>query len=181
MCAMSIFSNIFLITICLHALVQLSNLTLLACYFYTTHCLLIYLLLFTHSIIYYLFDLEYSERLQILDMPTLIFRRARGDMVELFFHAYDRTTLSKSFKPRDRLSRQHQFQLMPNKDKDGLQGIQNNSFYHRTIDAWTHLPRKVVNAADINGFKNQLDEYCEYNPLKYCTTIESDSYGRNRG
>ena len=122
-------------------------------------------------------NLEYSQRLQILDLPTLIFRRARGDMMELFkhFHVYDRTTLSKSFKPRDRLSRKHQFQLMPNKSKDGVRGIQYNSFYHRTIDTWNNLPRTVANAGDVNGFKNELDKHWKDNPLKYYATIESDS------
>ena len=105
-------------------------------------------------------NMEYTERLQILKLPTLVYRRARGDMAELFkhFHVYDRETLSRSFKPRDRSSRHHQYQLMPNKAKDGLRGIQNNSFYHRTIDIWNNLPRKVVDAGNINGFKNKLDE-----------------------
>ena len=39
--------------------------------------------------------LEYSERLRKLDLPTLAYRRTRGDQIELFkhFHAYDKTTL----------------------------------------------------------------------------------------
>ena len=37
-------------------------------------------------------QLDYSERLRRLDIPTLIYRRARGDMIEIFkhFHSYDK-------------------------------------------------------------------------------------------
>ena len=61
-------------------------------------------------------NVEYSDRLRKLNLPTLTDRRARGDMIELHkhFHAHDKETLSKSVKPRDRLSRKHEFQLIPN-------------------------------------------------------------------
>ena len=50
--------------------------------------------------------LDYTKRLNKLDLPTLAYRRARGDMIELFkhFHAYDKTTLPLSFQPRNRIS-----------------------------------------------------------------------------
>ena len=113
-------------------------------------------------------ELTYSERLRALHLPSLKYRRARGDMVEIFkhFHVYDRATLSKSFRPRERPSRLHQFQLMHNRSKDGSRGTQSNSFYHRTVDIWNNLPENVVNVGDINGFKNKLDEHWQNNPLK---------------
>ena len=51
-------------------------------------------------------QLDYSERLRRLDIPTLIYRRARGDIIEIFkhFHSYDKNTLPNSFQPRDRIS-----------------------------------------------------------------------------
>ena len=92
-------------------------------------------------------NVEYSDRLRRLNLPTLTYRRARGDLIELYKHflAYDKETLTKSFKPRDRLSRKHTFQLIPNSSKDGNRGVQKSSFYHRIIDKWNELPEYVVN------------------------------------
>ena len=79
-------------------------------------------------------DLEYSERLRKLDLPTLAYRRARGDMIELFkgFNSYDRPSLSNSFLQSTRPSRKHKYQLISKIPKDGTRGIQTNSFYYRT-------------------------------------------------
>ena len=57
--------------------------------------------------------LDYSERLKAINLPTLSFRRYRGDMIEVFkhFHKYDRSIISQSFQPRERPSRRHNFQL----------------------------------------------------------------------
>ena len=46
-------------------------------------------------------DLEYSDRLKILDLPTFVYGRARGDMIEMYKH----------FHPRNRTSRSHDYQL----------------------------------------------------------------------
>ena len=80
---------------------------------------------------------------------------------------YDQKTLRKSFKPRDRLSRKHTFQLIPNSSKDGTRGVQKNSFYHRAIDKWNELPEYVVNAKNINIFKNALDKYWNDIPMQF--------------
>ena len=97
----------------------------------------------------------------MLNLPTLARRRARGDMIELWkhFHSHNRATLSKSFKPRERVSRKHDFQLFHNRSKDGERGVQRNSFYHRVTDVWNNLPETVVNNKTINGFKNALDKH----------------------
>ena len=106
-------------------------------------------------------DLEYSERLRKLQLPTLSHRRHRGDMIEVWkhFNVYDSRTLSSSFKPKHRASRKHNLQLFYNKSKDGKKGTQHNSFYHRVTNAWNNLPKKVVENTTINGFKNDIDEY----------------------
>ena len=43
---------------------------------------------------------DYTTRLKKLDLPTLLYRRARGDMIELYkhFHHYDKTGLVPSFR-----------------------------------------------------------------------------------
>ena len=113
--------------------------------------------------------LEYSERLRKLDLPTLLYRRSRGDMIELWkhFHSYDKSTLSSRFQRSTRPSRKHGFQLVWNRPKDGTRGIQANSFYFRTIDTWNNLPKAVVDAENMNIFKNRLDKAWTDNPIKY--------------
>ena len=121
-------------------------------------------------------DLEYSERLRKLDLPTLAYRRARGDMIELFkhFHSYDRPSLSNSFLPSTRPSRKHKYQLISKIPKDGTRGIQTNSFYYRTTSTWNDLPKEVVNAKNINEFKNKLDEAWQKIPMKFHDLPTSD-------
>ena len=70
-------------------------------------------------------NLEYSERLRILKLPTLAHRRKRGDMIEGWkhFNTYDKTTLSESFKHKHRASRRHNFQLFHNKSHYGERGV----------------------------------------------------------
>lgn len=106
-------------------------------------------------------NLDYPQRLTRLNLPTLSERRTRGDMIEIWkhFHVYERACLSKSFKPRERVSRQHRFQLIHNRPKDGIRGVQRNSFYHRATDSWNSLPASVVESNTINKFKNALDEH----------------------
>ena len=69
--------------------------------------------------------LEYSERLKRLNIPTLAFRRKRGDMIEVFKHfkSYDKLTLASSFQPRQRVSRKHKFQLHMPPARDGKHGL----------------------------------------------------------
>ena len=117
--------------------------------------------------------LEYNERLMKLNLPTLAYRRIRGDMIETFkhFHKYDKDVLSPSFQPRSRSSRAHNFQLHLLKAKDGLRGIQTNSFYFRIAQTWNNLPRMVVDAPNIDTFKNRLDKLWENEQIKFDHTV----------
>ena len=114
-------------------------------------------------------EIEYAERLRLLNLPTMTHRRARGDMIEIWkhFNVYDQTTLSKSFQPRQRPSRRHKFQLLPIKAKDGVRGIETNSFYRRVPDKWNKLPKSVAECVTIDEFKVALDNHWKDEPSKY--------------
>ena len=123
-------------------------------------------------------SLDYPERLRKLQLPTLVYRRARGDMIEVYkhMHTYDRAILSRHFQLETGGSRKHDFQLVWNMPKDSTRGLQANSFYYRTTRIWNELPKKVVNAKNINAFKSLLDEVWKdkattYNPA--ITTSDS--------
>ena len=109
-----------------------------------------------------------------LDLPTLVYRRARGDVIEVYkhIHIHDQDTIPQNFRLHNRGSRRHGHQLVWNMPKAGTRGIQANSFYYRTIKnwdelPWNELPRNVVNATTINSFKKQHDDAWEDKPFKY--------------
>ena len=114
-------------------------------------------------------NLQYSERLKLLNLPTLVYRRLRGDAIEIFKHfkLYDTEIISNTFQRKQRINRRHQFQLYERRAKDGIRGVQNNSFYYRTSKMWNELPEEVVNATTINTFKNKLDKYWNEMPIKF--------------
>ena len=113
--------------------------------------------------------LTYEGRLKKLELPTLAFRRLRGDMIETYkhFHKYDRSILSPNFHPRNRPSRNHEYQIQPIRPKDGERGLHSNSFYCRIPDVWNNLPKAVVDAPTMDTFKNRLDKYWKELPLMY--------------
>ena len=124
-------------------------------------------------------DLDYPERLKRLNLPSLAFRRRRGDLIEMYkhFNSYDRSTLAASFNPRERPSRQHAFQLHIPKASDGVRGPQTNYFYQRVAAVWNQLPEKIVNAKDVNAFKNALDGFWANDPMKFdhrCSRVDSE-------
>ena len=114
-------------------------------------------------------SMDYTERLNKLDLSTLVYRRARGDMTEVYKHLniHDQDAIPKNFRLHNRGSRRYDHQLVWNMPKDDTRGIQANSFYYRTIKNWNELPRNVVNATTINSFKKQLDDAWEDKPFKY--------------
>ena len=101
----------------------------------------------------------YSNRLQRIGILTLEYRRSVGDMVEVYkhLHFYDSTTVPRKFVPRTRPSRNHEFELKRAFAKDGLRGVQTNSFYYRSIKHWNELPRDVVSSPSIAVFKKRID------------------------
>ena len=113
--------------------------------------------------------LSYLERLEQLNIPTLVYRRRRGDIIEMYkhFHRYDDSTLASSFKLKHRPSRKHRFQLHLPQTKDGKNGVQSNSFFQRTTKTWNELYDHVVEAEDVNEFQKRLEEAWYHHPLKF--------------
>ena len=126
--------------------------------------------------------MDYTERLQKLDLPTLQHRRERGDMIQVWkhFNTYDKCTLSSNFRPLPRTIRKHPFQLTWNRPKDGTRGIQHNSFYFRVANTWNLLPRKVVEAKNIDTFKSRLDTAWAEHPTKHTIDLPQDTEDEER-
>ena len=113
--------------------------------------------------------LPYPERLKKLKLPTLAFRRARGDMIQVYKllttnkDGYDKT-LPCMFKFSSMGLRGHDKKLF-------LPGVNRNirkyNFTHRIIKIWNSLPENVVNASNMIQFEKRLDLYWQNQDLKY--------------
>jgi hypothetical protein len=113
-------------------------------------------------------NLAYEDRLRHLKLPTLSYRRARGQMIEVWkhFHVYDTDVLPPSFQ-RAHSSRRHDFLLKQHRGADGLRGTHTNSFYLSAPIAWNALPRCVVESDNIDTFKNRLDNHWSDLGIRY--------------
>ena len=105
--------------------------------------------------------LDYAEQLSRTKLTTLAFRRMRGDMIDCWKHlnTYHSDVLSSSFKRNPR----HPSKLLQTHAKPPTA----KGYYHRIQELWNQLPPDVREAANINTFKNRLDNHWAGVPLKY--------------
>ena len=115
--------------------------------------------------------LPYEERLMKLKLPTLAYRRIRGDMIEVYKimnEIYDKnvtTFLKTRLQSADRTSpRGHKYQLYIERVN---KNIRKHNFSIRIINVWNSLPREVAEAPSINSFKNRLDKYWSNQDIVY--------------
>ena len=102
--------------------------------------------------------LPYSERLHILNLPSLKYRRTRGDLIQTY----------KIFNGIDNLDTNTFFQLSTNlrtrnsQDNIFIRHCRTNkrkySFSNRVAPVWNKLPVTTKKANNLNTFKNLLDD-----------------------
>lgn len=98
----------------------------------------------------------YEERLHHLELPSLVHRRRRGDMIYTYKIITGKLDINKDdfFKRSHSDTRGHQHKVYKQYAKK-LPRI--NSFSNRIVKNWNKLPAKVVEAESVNSFKNKLD------------------------
>ena len=101
----------------------------------------------------------YSERLRLLGLPSLYYRRRRGDMIAVYqmLHSgvdMDHTTFFKV--SAESTTRGHPWKI--NKPQ-ALTRIRRNTFSVRVVNDWNALPLHVVSASTVNMFKARLDSH----------------------
>ena len=101
-------------------------------------------------------DLPYEERLAKLKIPSMSYRRARGDMIEVY--KYVNEFYSVKQKPfqfeESSITRGHRFKLKKNFCKTSTR---QHFFGNRVVETWNNLPSPVVEAPTLNCFKARLD------------------------
>jgi len=104
--------------------------------------------------------ISYTDRLKALNLPTLKYRRYRGDMIELFKiikGIYDYTfvpyfDIIKLSEDSIR-TRSNRYRLLQTHCHYDLRKL---NFSNRGIPVWNSLPDYVVCAETVNTFKNRL-------------------------
>ena len=104
-------------------------------------------------------ELPYNERLSTLKLPSLYYRRRRGDMILVYqiFHGLIDINPSIFFAPATvSTTRGHNYKIF----KPHSQCLTRSNFFsNRVINDWNSLPTNIVNANSINNFKSLLDEH----------------------
>ena len=126
--------------------------------------------------------LPYQECLQRLNLPSLQYRRERGDMITVYQLMTGKIRLDPSIfftkAPSDSSTRGHNQKLL----KPSTTRIVRQRFFAvRVINAWNNLPESIVNASSINDFKNKLDNH--WSDKMFCTRKQekrSSSSGNHR-
>ena len=117
------------------------------------------------KLISHLKDKTYEDRLRDLELPSLIYRRRRGDMILMFkvMNGLVRMDTSDLFTPA-RLwhARGHAQKVFKNTARV-------NTFPQRVVNDCNALPNYVLMAPSINLFKKRLDDHWQdihYNTAK---------------
>ena len=116
-------------------------------------------------------NMSYEERLKKLELPTLSYRRQRGDMIELYKATQQiyESELCTFIKPRTQetirhTTRHHNKTIFPTHSNSN---IRKHSFNNRNAIIWNSLPSTIVNAPSLNAFKNRLDNFWKNQDLKF--------------
>ena len=102
-------------------------------------------------------NLQYTDRLRVMKLPSMYYRRARGDMIEVYKYLHGQYNVEKVPLLLDeiRVTRGHSRRLK----KERVETRQRrNHFRHRTVNRWNSLTEEVVSAPSLNSFKSRLDE-----------------------
>ena len=110
-------------------------------------------------------DKPYEERLKHLGIPSLYYRRARGDMIECYKYLTGIYKVPTNFLPLDtsRATRGHNLKLRKQAAK---KQVKSNAFSRRVVNDWNALPEKVISAPTLNCFKARLDN--AWKDFRYC-------------
>ena len=107
-------------------------------------------------------DLDYESRLRALKLPSLEFRRIRGDMIEVYkilHEKYDPLTTHSLFTLDNNNTRGHKLKL---KKVQFNTNKYKHFFTNRVVNLWNSLPEETVCAPSLNVFKNKLDKNLQH-------------------
>ena len=109
----------------------------------------------------------YRERLAALNLPTLVYRRIRGDMIETFkirSSIYDSRVTNFLSKSNFSTRKGHMFKLFVQHAEFNIRKL---FISIRIIDIWNRLPSCLVNAPNVICLEKRLDKCWAYLKIKF--------------
>ena len=104
--------------------------------------------------------LPYQDRLRSLNLPSLHYRRMRGDMILVYQILTGKIRIDSTrlftLAPADQGTRGHALKLSK---PTANRVLRQNFFSVRVVNQWNSLPNDVVTASSTNVFKNKLDKH----------------------
>ena len=104
--------------------------------------------------------LSYEKRLRYLELPSLMYRRVRGDMIQVFKLLCMNEGMNEFIpvfhKPSCIYTRGHKYKLVKSPFKLIVRKFY---FTNRVVDLWNELPEGVVMCKSVIVFEKCLDEY----------------------
>ena len=121
----------------------------------------------TTKLISTLHHVPYTDRLALLRLPSLQYRRWRGDMILMYRIIQELIGIDQSifsFRSRDTFptTRGHQYKIFKHPVHYNVRA---NFFTCRIANVWNDLPSEIIEAPSLNYFKSLLDNY--WNNIMY--------------
>ena len=104
---------------------------------------------------------SHTDRLVQLGLPTLEYRRLRGDMIEVFkiityIIIYDHKVAPELIYNINKVTRGNDFRLLKNRSHYDLRKF---SFTNRIVNIWNSLSNAVVDVKFVEVFKYRRDNF----------------------
>lgn len=116
-------------------------------------------------------NLSYTERLKFLKLPTLAYRRLRGDLIEAYkiIHGKYDTDACSILEPMSESGQRYstRFNSIKIKEQRFKSNLRKHAFSVRTPKIWNKLPDNITNAPSLNAFKSRLDKLMESEEIYY--------------
>jgi hypothetical protein len=120
--------------------------------------------------------LSYEERLKRMGLPSLVYRRLRGDAIEVYKYLHGIYSVDSSgllplalALPTAMITRGHSLKLQKRECRTAQRA---NEFGMRVVNVWNSLPEEVVQSSSVNIFKGRFDRFCEHAELQFSTDAE---------
>ena len=102
----------------------------------------------------------------MLKLPTLIYRRARGDLIQVYKYLHNLNICPEEMfeLAGETRTRGHSLKLKKSQFRLNLRG---HFFTQRVINLWNALDEETVSAPSLNVFKNRLDKEWDVKDWKF--------------
>ena len=104
-------------------------------------------------------DLKYEERLKVMKILNMSYRRFRGDLIETYKYTHELFKCKSPFEiDQSGRTRGHNYKIL----KQACNPTQRQQFFFiRAVESWNKLDMSIVNAKTLNSFKNSIDKVFE--------------------